>query len=331
MQSVVPLSVLGIVVVNYGSHRLIADNLAALDLHSTDIYLVIVDNFTTFTERLAIEALSAELPCDVISLPTNVGFGAGVNIGLRRAEEAGCGAFLVLNPDVQFTNAVLDELHQHSLREPMSMVTPVLANPSGTIAFQGSQLMLDTGRIKRLQPPADPPPTGEVVSARGLRTGHRRAVAWLPATCLMLHRELLTRLGGFDEAFFLYWEDVDLSFRCVAAGGDLVIRHDLVVIHDEGGTQQRRNARALSARYYFWNCRNRLLFASRHLSRRQILQWLAHTPAESWQILLRGGRRQLLDSPKPLLATASGSLSGLMIGVRALVAQRPTHGSSVLR
>lgn len=97
-----------------------------------------------------------------------------------------------------------------------------------------------------------------------------------------------------------------------------MIRHGLDVTHG-GGTQQRSDSRALSNRYYRWNCRNRLLFAARHVAVPALLGWLLHTPAESWQILMRGGRRQLIHSPQPLLAVIRGSLEGAAVIVRVLV------------
>jgi len=218
---------------------------------------------------------------------------------------------------------VVDELQQHCLRDRYALVTPILVTSAGEIAFDGSQVYLDTGRIKRVRRPDGAGSRGEVISDRLLGDG-RPARAWLPGTCLALHRDLLSKAGGFHEPYFLYWEDLDLSYRCQDVGGSLVIRHDLAVVHDEGGTQQRPGGRALSQRYYYWNCRNRLLFAARHLPTRQVVRWMLHTPAESWQIVLRGGRRQLLHSPAPLVAAVRGSLAGLMIAACAVFGRRPS-------
>lgn len=313
---------MGIVVVNYGSHRLVEANLGSIDLSRLDVQVVVVDNFSTVEERSAIERVVSGRPWSLVTLPRNEGFGAGVNAGLRLAADAGCETFLVLNPDANVQVEVIDELRQHCLRERFALVTPILVTPTGEVAFDGSQVYLDTGRIKRVRRPDGAGAGGEVISDRQLGDG-RPARAWLPGTCLALHRDLLSKAGGFDEPYFLYWEDVDLSFRCQDAGGSLVIRHDLEVVHDEGGTQQRPHGRALSQRYYYWNCRNRLLFAARHLPARQIFRWMLYTPTESWQIVLRGGRRQLLHSPAPLLAAARGSAAGLLIAARALFGRRP--------
>lgn len=329
MKAGVTDATVGIVVVNYGSHGLIDDNLGSTELSRLDAYVVIVDNFSTAEERAAIERVVDEHEWRLIGLADNAGFGAGVNVGLRAADEAGCGCFLVLNPDARVDSQVIAELQQHSLRDPYALISPTLMTPTGEVAFQGSQVYLDTGRIKRLPPPVEAAAlgaAGDVINDRTLGDG-RPAQAWLPGTCLAVHRDLLAKAGGFDEPYFLYWEDLDLSYRCRASGGSLVIRHDLSVVHDEGGTQQRRDSRALSERYYYWNCRNRLLFAARHLPARQVFRWIVHTPAESWQILMRGGRRQLLHSPRPLLATVRGSFAGIVLAVRAALGRRVSNHS----
>ena len=301
---------MAVVVVNYGSHALIERNLGDLEMPGPGVHVVIVDNFSSAAERAAIEGLANERGWQLLCGP-NVGFGAGANLGLQAALRAGCDCFLVLNPDAHAETAVIEALAQHCREDTLALITPRLTTTRGTVVFEGSQVFLDTGRIKRQRSTA-------IEASHPAAGGGRAARAWLPGTCLALHRELLERVGGFDEPYFLYWEDLDFSVRCEDAGGTLVVRQDLVAVHDEGGTQERRDDRALSSRYYYWNCRNRLLFASRHLSNRQILKWMWHTPVESWQILMRGGRRQLLHSPAPLVATVRGSLAGIRIAVLRL-------------
>ncbi|MBW3616054.1 MAG: hypothetical protein KY439_12225, partial [Actinobacteria bacterium] len=84
-----------------------------------------------------------------------------------------------------------------------------------------------------------------------------------------------------------------------------------------GGTQGARRGRAKSALYYRYNCRNRLRFAAQHLPRATILRWLMTTPAVSREILLRGGRRQLLSQPWLLMAAVRGSVAGLVQSAQA--------------
>lgn len=295
-----------VIVVNFGSHQLLSKALGAAELTGSDFRVVVVDNATTKAEREAARTLCTLHGWDFTALPTNGGFGAGMNVGLRRALELGAASFVLLNPDVQVGGSVFSQLREHVHADPYAVVSPVLRAESGRVEFSGSTLDLADGRIR---------------GSAGLPDAESSGTArpWLPATCLALHRELLAGVGPFYEPYFLYWEDVDLTYRCGQAGARLVVRHDLEVVHVGGGTQGSRRGPAKSNRYYRYNCRNRLIFAARHLDRRRIVRWMMHTPAASWRIVLQGGRRQLLRSPGPLLAAVSGSVSGLAIAARALL------------
>ena len=295
---------LGVVVVNYGSSDLLRRNLADAQTLGDDVRVVVVDNRSTAAERSAVTELARQRGWDLVPSPGNPGFGAATNAGIARARELGCATFCCLNPDAVVTPEVLAELRRASLADPAALLAPRLVDSSGQTVFAGSTVGLRDGRT-------------------GSRTGTARSRGpvedWLTGACLVISAEMVDRTGGYAEDYFLYWEDVDLSHRVQAAGGHLVVRHDMVAVHDEGGTQGERRGPAKSDLYYRYNCRNRLLFAARNLGRRDLLRWVVRTPVTSWEILLRGGRRQLLRSPRPLLAAARGALGGLLIALLALV------------
>lgn len=300
---------IGIVVVNYAAAQLLRSTLAPVRL--ADAIVVVVDNFSSDVERADIAALSTEQAWDFVPLPDNRGFGPGVNAGVERALELGCSCVVLLNPDAEVTGELIDQLRQAVLADPDALVSPCLVDSTGKLTFAGSSLDLVDGRVR-----------SAAKAAADQRSG-RAPVAWLTAACLAVHRDLWLRVGGFDESYFMYWEDVDFSYRCVEAGAHLVLREDLSVLHDQGGTQGPRAGRAKSALYYYYNARNRMLFGARHLDRRRLGGWLVRTPKVSWEILKRGGRRQLLETPGRAWAAARGAAAGIAIGVRALVAGPP--------
>jgi GT2 family glycosyltransferase len=295
-----------VVVVSFASSGLLRRTLMTAEQFGPDVRVVVVDNASTAVERARVEVLAAERGWHLVGLPDNRGFGVASNVGIARARQLGCATFCLLNPDASISPAALEELRRASLADPWTVLTPRIVDSSGRTVFAGSTLGLRDGR------------TG----ARGRRSASTGPVEeWLTGACLVLSAETVDRTGGFDEGYFLYWEDVDLSHRVLAAGGRLVVRDDLVAVHDEGGTQGRKG-RAKSALYYRYNARNRLVFGAAHLSRRQLLFWVLRTPAVSWEILLRGGRRQLLASPGPAWAVLRGSLEGLVVAAAALVRPR---------
>jgi GT2 family glycosyltransferase len=298
---------LGIVVVNYGSSQLLEDNLARLTTQGRPFRVVVVDNFSSATERAATARLASAHGWHLVALPDNRGFAAGVNAGVRAAFAAGCSCYLLLNPDASVTLDVVAELRRQVLADPAALVSPRILAPDGQVFFDGARLHLDTGRIRGR---ASATPVSEP------------AVDWVSGACLAFHDDLLRRVGDLDESYFLYWEDVDFSMRALAAGATLVVRHDLVALHDAGGTQGPTRGRAKSALYYRYNCMNRLRFAARHLPRRRLVGWMLATPAVGWEILRRGGRRQLVRQHVLLLAALRGSLAGMGMAAAALV-RRP--------
>ncbi|WP_024285417.1 glycosyltransferase family 2 protein [Cellulomonas sp. KRMCY2] len=280
-----------LVVVNYGSHDMLGDHLVATAA-GTDATVVVVDNPSTTAEREAVSELAATHGWQLVLPERNGGFGAGVNAGVRRARTLGCDVVVLLQPDQTVETATVAELVASVRADPTVVVSPVILRPDGRVWFRGGSLDLATGRAR---------PTGEV----------RGTVPWISTACLALDAALFERAGCFDEDYFLYWEDVDLSWRLRAAGARFVVRDDLVATHDVGGTQESTDPRTKSLVYYRYVCRGRLLFAAKHLDRAGRRRWALTAAGAAWEVVLRGGRRQLLRSPAPVLAAARGTLDGL--------------------
>lgn len=297
-----------VVVVNYGSHDLLEENLVHFD---AEVRIVVVDNYHSDLERATVRALCERNSWLLVALEVNGGFGSGCNAGIRAAREAGAVNVVLVNPDARLTADVLTALSDQLYADPMVLVSPVMVTSTGAPHFHGSQVLLRDGRM-RGRTWAEPP--GPVL----LRSDDEGR-DWLSGACLGFSIVLWEEAGGLAEDYFLYWEDVDFSQRCVEAGADLCLRRDLVVVHDEGATHGTRGSRARSSVYYYYNCRNRLVYGARHLRRAQLLRWLVATPRQSWQILLRGGRRQLLHSTAPLSATVRGSLAGALSALPCLL------------
>ena len=266
---------IGIVVVNYDSHAVIERNLARTDLSGLECRVVVVDNFVRDDETAAIGSLARSRGWELVALDRNVGFGAAVNIGIARAADLGCEVFLMLNPDASADAHVIDGLRSAALADPHAMVTPTVVRPDGSVWFRGGRIGLGWGGL--LGPSA-------AATASGL--------AWITGACVAVHRDLWSALGGFDLDYFLYWEDVDLSYRCQLLGGRVVVRDDLRIVHEVGATQDNRSGK--SAVYIFYNVRNRLLFAAKHLGRWHLLIWICQTPMDLSRVMTRGGRKELL-------------------------------------
>jgi N-acetylglucosaminyl-diphospho-decaprenol L-rhamnosyltransferase len=294
---------LAIVVVTFGAAELLETNLATIDSHALGAHVLIVDNFHSVPARNAVIAIAREHGWTLLPMPANLGFGAAANEGVRHGAALGCTSFLLLNPDARIGTESIRDLWNAAESAPLTMQCPRIIRPDGTVWFRGGNLDVRSGNVR----------AGDLDDAE----------LWLTGACLMVHRDLWGRLGGFDPAFFMYWEDVDLSRRCLDVGGRLRMREDLTAVHQVGATQGPAGARTKSPGYCYFNCRNRLLFAAKHLPASGLLRWIIATPSASTRVMLRGGgRRGLLTSPALVWAGLRGSAAGLLVALAALV-RRP--------
>ncbi|MFP7760250.1 glycosyltransferase family 2 protein [Marisediminicola sp. LYQ85] len=296
-ETVADLTSCAIVVVNYGSHVLVDENIAAVSLASPEATVVVVDNFTDDAERDAVLTMCDRRGWIPVPLDTNTGFGDGVNAGVAEALARGLTTIVVINPDATIARPDLERLVSAVASDDLLMVAPVILRSSGQHWFSGATVSLRDGTMssRRRQPFAAP-------------GAHHD---WLTGACFVMSARLWAAVGGFDSDYFLYWEDVDLSVRVVEAGGHLLVDDRSVAVHDAGGTHtETLRGRAKSETYYYYNIRNRLVFAAKHITDDALAGWLASTLRVSYEILLQGGRRQFLRPVVPLRALIRGIRDG---------------------
>jgi N-acetylglucosaminyl-diphospho-decaprenol L-rhamnosyltransferase len=203
------------VIVSYNVRDLLLQCIASLRADGID-RIVVVDNASKDDSVAAVRA--AEPDVEVVALDVNLGFGSGANRGVVRTSTP---YVAIVNPDLEVepgaTKALVDVLE----REPdVGIVAPRIETPDG-----------------RLYPSARTFP--DLVDAAGhaflhflwrgnpfsrrykmLDWDHAAAcdVDWVAGTHLVVRRTAWDEVGGFDEGFFMYLEDVDLCWRLRRAG-----------------------------------------------------------------------------------------------------------------
>jgi GT2 family glycosyltransferase len=210
---------LSIVVVTYNSRAALAATLPALmpQLAAGD-ELVVVDNASADGTLDLVRELAPSAV--VVETGRNAGFAAGANAGARAAS----GDLLVfLNPDATpapgFAGAIRAPLRDGRGWDAwMGLVTAergrVVNTSGGVVHFTGIAWSGEAGT----------PVPGAV--------GGPREVAFASGACLAVPRAVWERAGGFDDAFFMYHEDVELSLRLRLAGGRVGVEPGAVVDHD---------------------------------------------------------------------------------------------------
>jgi len=296
--------------VNYASTDLLVANLVPTvhELRYTTtssisrVLTVVVDNYTTQTERERVLELGRQHGFDVLPMSENLGFGGGVNAGATRALAQGADQLLLINPDAVIDASSAQRLVAHVAAHPMDLAAPRVFRPDGTLWSSLMDVYLSTGQLRatRFRP-------------LGLEADLVRE--WVSGACLVASRQLWELSGGFDEEYFMYWEDVDLSLRVARLGGRSVVVADARAVHDESGTQRREGHR--SALFYYFNTRNRLLFAVKHLPRNQQRTWVGQSSRNVLR-MVRPEKLGLLRPPwRPVRALLRGERDGRRL-VRAL-------------
>jgi N-acetylglucosaminyl-diphospho-decaprenol L-rhamnosyltransferase len=229
-----------IIVVSHDSRRWLARQRAALESQTEQRFrLIVIDNASRAEERPATEELPAG--ARLIGNARNTGFAAANN---QAAAEADTPYLVFLNPDAFPRDDWLVQL--------LSLVEghPDAAAVGSTQLRAGTEHIFDGA--------------GDVLHASGLayRSSYgRRRPAPPPlgesfavcAAAMLVRREAFEAVGGFDESFFCYFEDVDLCFRLRLLGWRILQSPDAVVAHVGGGSIGQRSPFA-----DFHGARNRL-------------------------------------------------------------------------
>jgi N-acetylglucosaminyl-diphospho-decaprenol L-rhamnosyltransferase len=263
-----------VIIVNYNSGAHLAECLTSLDagLAGFNWEGVVVDNASTDnSESVAEEAEGGRVR--LVRLAGNTGFAAAANLGARTGT---ANRLLFMNPDCLaspgFLGPLLQELDTPSL---CAAVAPCVFNEDGSLQgnARGDPTMMTGlfGRstaLTRLFPSAR-------LTRRNVSFAVSQAAApvdWVSGSCVLVRREAFDGIGGFDERYFLYWEDADFCRRLRNAGWSVRFRPDARVVHV--GARSSRTAKALAIRAFH---RSAYLYYSTHVapSRWSARRWLA--------------------------------------------------------
>ncbi|GAA1264705.1 glycosyltransferase family 2 protein [Arthrobacter pascens] len=168
----------------------------------------------------------------IFKSPNNLGFGAGHNANLNLASYD---TFLILNPDVSIDGAALISLSS-ALREDQTVgAAPLLIYPDGTEQLSVRRLPSARTELARMIG-ADRRPNSRWSTLVRVTPGIGPLEVEQPAAAVLAVRtETLRAIGGFDVAFPMYFEDVDLCAR-LRTKGRIVLLTDSQAIHDGEGT-----------------------------------------------------------------------------------------------
>lgn len=212
--------------------------------------VIVVDNSTTGATP---NDLTAASPVEVVRQRSNTGFGGGVNAGVRRASSE---LVLVSNPDVVVAPGTVRRLvAELAADERLAIVAPRLLEADGTIhqsarafpTITGSAIQAFAGLLR---------PGGRLSTAyrrRNWDASESRTVDWVSGAFFLVRKSAFEEVGGFDESYFMYVEEVDLCWRLKGAGWKVRYVPEAQVVHSGGASAAAHPyAMALSQHRSLW-------------------------------------------------------------------------------
>lgn len=252
-----------VIIVNWNSGVQLAEAVKSISLYDNNLVssVIVVDNASndcSLSEVKFLNGLGFDLK--VIINFENKGFAAACNQG---ASLAACDYLLFFNPDARLNSSSIGKVIEY-MEDP----------ENHDIGICGIQLIDRTGHVAR-SCARFPTSFGLVAHSSGLdrffyRLGHfmsewshdtSRQVDHVIGAFYFVRRSVFVALGGFDQRFFVYFEDLDFSLRARKMGWRSMYLSDVQAYHAGGGTSDKIRARRL-----FYSLRSRLLYAFKHFS-----------------------------------------------------------------
>lgn len=229
-----------IIIVNYKSAHCLLSCLASVyeSLSGMDAGVFVIDNSPDEDIRCLKQAFPGII---LVRNKGNIGFAAAVNKGLTQSTAPNV---MLLNPDTIVHKGIFQCVCQYLAEHPeVGAVGPKVLDANG--AVQGSARAFPnffTGAFGRTSLLSRLFPNNRMTLKNVLCAGPDapKAVDWVSGACMIVRREVISRVGPMDERFFMYWEDADWCRRMREKGWQVVYFPEVFICHDVGKSSDKR-------------------------------------------------------------------------------------------
>lgn len=258
---------LAIVIINWNSYDLTSDTLASLSHTSYKNYnIIVVDNFSTDDSAALLEKEYSNII--LLKSNENKGFTGGNNIGFDYAIKHGYEYVMMLNNDVAVEADFLEPLvAQLDSDQKIAGVQPLI------YFYHDRELIWNAGsRYNQLF--GIPYILGYYRKDKGqLQRKKQKSIDWITGCAFMIRTKVLEQVGLLAQDFFIYYEDVDLSFRIKAAGYALAYEPSSVIYHIAGmshKSKEKLKEGYLNPKVHYLNGRNRIMVLKKYTKKAAI-------------------------------------------------------------
>jgi GT2 family glycosyltransferase len=246
---------ISIIIVHYKNNEDLIECLNSLYTHKKGrpFEVIVVDNSSDKNLKRKLRKYNS---VSYINSGENIGYGSGINLGSKFAK----GEYLfILNPDTVFKTNILDKLISKVERyKKIGMIAPLLISPKGEILEQGAKELTPKRAIYKLSfidKIWKNNPISKTYWVRNWNNKKLVAVDNVPGSAFIIRKDLFQKIGGFDENFFLYFEEFDLCRRVKKAGYKIYIDSSSRLIHKWGTTTKllkNRDEIFRKSRFYYF-------------------------------------------------------------------------------
>ncbi|MDP2805322.1 MAG: glycosyltransferase [Gallionellaceae bacterium] len=226
---------LSISVVSHAQTALVQSLLADISCHCDGLSVEVILTLNV-EESLAFDVGDYPFPIRIIRNSTPKGFGVNHNAAFNLAKGM---FFCVINPDIRFSTNPFDVLVGHAKENNVGLVAPLIVDSRGR----------EEDSARRF-----PSPLEIILKIFGgksaVHTNTTQALTspdWVAGMFMLFPREVFQRMGGFNERYFLYYEDVDLCARLTLAGLRVLSCSEVSVVHDA------RRSSHKNPKFMFWH------------------------------------------------------------------------------
>jgi len=215
-------------VVSHGQMSLVVSLLEDIQVHCRGMALELILTLNV-PESSVISPEKYTFPIKIIRNASPKGFGANHNQALEQSYGT---YFCIVNPDIRFDSNPLPALLACFDQPKVGVVAPLVVAPDGTVEDSVRRVPTPATILQKIR--------GKSRGPDYLIQSETLMVDWVGGMFMLLPRTVFEALGGFDEGYFLYYEDVDLCVRLHLLGWQVAACPHSHVIHHAQRTSHRQ-------------------------------------------------------------------------------------------